>query len=63
MEYRKLVDAVSEEEAKNLYDTFAVPASSAPIFQASNSLPRTPPLTAALATRYHYVIPWEDTAL
>jgi len=36
-------NAVSEEEAKQLYDTFAVPASGAPLFQAAtaNLNPRT----------------------
>ena len=36
-------NAVSEEEAKELYDTFAVPASGAPLFQAAtaNVNPRT----------------------
>jgi pimeloyl-ACP methyl ester carboxylesterase len=30
-------NAVSEDEAKNLYDTFAVPASGEPIFQAASA--------------------------
>jgi hypothetical protein len=42
-------NAVSEDEAKQLYATFAVPASGAPLFQAAtaNLNPRTAPMSTA----------------